>query len=113
MMTNDKSLTEKSLLTTLKKAGVVTKKDLSDELAEFHFNIVKPDLDKRFNKVDSRLNKVECGLKKVDSRLNKVETELRYVKDEVKGVKVELSNTPSLKQFNQLKTKVERHHPVN
>jgi len=85
---------------------VATKKDLSDELAEFHVNIVKPDLDRRFNKVDS-------GLDKVDGRLNKVEIELRYLKDEAKGIKAEFSKTPSLRQFNQLKTKVERHHPAN
>ena len=48
---------------------------------------------------------------KVDNRLKVIEVELGGVKDEMKGLKEEFSNTPSRREFNTLKQKVDRFHP--
>ena len=42
-----------------------------------------------------------------------IKTEIRFVKDEVKGIKVELSDTPSRKDHEALKRRVERYHPAS
>lgn len=105
-MVKVKSSTKSDLIEALEEVGVATKRDLSDELAEFHENITKPDLDKRFEKVEGRLTKVE-------NRLMKVENEIRWTKDEVKGLESDFSTTVSISKFNKLKARVDRHHPVN
>lgn len=38
--------------------------------------------------------------------------EISFVRDDVKGLKGELSNTPSRKQFEELKRRVDRYHPT-
>jgi len=47
----------------------------------------------------------------VDKRFDKVESEINFVKTDVRDIKADLSNTPSRKEFNELKTKVDRYHP--
>lgn len=38
--------------------------------------------------------------------------EISFVRDDIKGLKGDLSNTPSRKQFEELKRKVDRYHPT-
>ena len=38
-----------------------------------------------------------------------VKVELSHVKDEENGLKAELSNTPSRREFEELKTRVDKH----
>lgn len=102
------------------KNNHLTKDDLLDTLVKFYKGQIKPDfikletkINKRFDGVNKRFDGVDKRLDRVEERLDGVEVELRYVKDEIKGVKSELSTTPSLKQFNTLKRKVDRHHPAN
>jgi archaellum component FlaC len=45
---------------------------------------------------------------KVDNRLQGVETEVRFVKDDINGLKADLSTTPSRREFEELKTKVNK-----
>ena len=49
----------------------------------------------------------------VDNRLRKVEVELSFVKDEMNGLKADLSTTPSRREFQELKSKVEKHYTIN
>ncbi len=44
----------------------------------------------------------------VQQGFREVKNEIRWVKDDINGLKAEFSNTPSRKEFNQLKTKVDR-----
>jgi len=53
------------------------------------------------------------GLKKVETRLDRLETEVSGLRNDVRDVKTELSDTPSVKEFERLKAKVSRHHPAN
>ena len=59
-----------------------------------------------FDAVDSRFDKV-------DERLERVETEVFHVKDEINGLKAELSDTPSRREFKELKTRVEKNYPLS
>jgi len=54
-------------------------------------------MDKRFDRVDRRLDTLEVGQ--------------FYLKDKINGLKADLSDTPSRREFQQLKSKVDRHHP--
>jgi archaellum component FlaC len=49
---------------------------------------------------------------KGEARLHKIETELSSVKDGMKASKSKLSTTPSRREFNELKTRVDRSHPL-
>ena len=80
----------------------LTKEELVSELAEFYVDLVKPDMKKIVKKIDG------------------VEKELVELKEEVVGnsrriddLKTDIADTPSRKEFNQLKTKVDRYHPTN
>jgi hypothetical protein len=50
---------------------------------------------------------------KVEEEICGVKVELSHVKDEIKGLKADLSVTPSRKEFEQLKTRVDKHHPLS
>ena len=52
----------------------------------------------RFTKVDKRLNKLEVGQAKI--------------KDQIDGLKADLSDTPSRREFQQLKARVNKFHPL-
>jgi len=54
-------------------------------------------MDKRFDRVDRRLDTLEVGQ--------------FYLKDKINGLKADLPDTPSRREFQQLKSKVDRHHP--
>ena len=49
---------------------------------------------------------------KIEHRLQKVEKELSSVKDEVKASNARRSNAPSRQEFNELKARVDRSHPL-
>ncbi len=53
---------------------------------------------KRFDKVDSGLKKLEVGQK--------------GLKNEMDGLKAEFSNTPSRKEFGELKARVDKYRPL-
>ena len=50
--------------------------------------------------------------REMNSRFDKVDVEQAYLKDQVKGLKADLSDTPPRKQFEELKARVDRYHPV-
>jgi len=62
-------------------------------------------IDKRFKRVDERF-------KQVDERFNKLEVEISYIKDTANGLKADLADTPTKKEHEELKAKVEKYHPL-
>ena len=67
-------------------------------------------MDNLFSRFQDELNDFR---EEVNTNFDKVKVRLRGVEDEVKGLKSELSNTPTRKEFNKLKEKVDRYHPSN
>lgn len=72
-------------------------------------------MDNMFSKFQGEVHdlriEMKQGFRKVDNRLKRVEVELGGVKDEIKDLKAGFSNTPSRREFNTLKQKVDRFHP--
>lgn len=67
-------------------------------------------MDKMAGSLRSEMNSRFEG---VNGRLDKLETEVSHVKDEINGLKGELSDTPSRREFNELKARVDKYHPVS
>ena len=57
----------------------------------------------RFENVDNRFDNLEA---KIDLTRNEV-------KDEIDGLKADLSDTPSRREFQELKARVDKHHPLS
>jgi archaellum component FlaC len=49
----------------------------------------------------------------VENRLRNVEVELSHVKDEINGLKTDLSDTPSRKEFEEVKTRIDKRYPLS
>ena len=60
-------------------------------------------------RLESLKGEMNTRFDNVENRLRNVEVELSHVKDEVNGLKADLSTTPSRKEFEELKDKVEEH----
>ncbi len=69
-------------------------------------------IDKRFKRVDERFKQVDERFKQVDERFNKLEVEISYIKDTANGLKADLADTPTKKEHEELKAKVEKYHPL-
>ncbi len=65
-----------------------------------------------FRDFRGRLDGVDKRFDKVDSRLNTLEVGQSHLKDQISGLKADLSDTPSRRVFQELKSKVDRHHPT-
>ena len=64
------------------------------------------------NKEELR-GEIRGSAKEVKEELRKeFRTELGFVRDDIKGLTSELSNTPSRKEFNDLKIRVDKFHPA-
>lgn len=108
-MADSKPVTKSELIAALKEAGIATKEDVRDivheELTEFHASMTAP-------KLEELRGDMKIGFRHVKSRLDKLELETRHVKDEIKGLKADLSDTPSRKQLEELRRRVDRYHPL-
>jgi hypothetical protein len=51
-------------------------------------------------------------LSRVERKIDKLEVEVRHVKDVTEGLKADLSVTPSRGEFEELKARVDRYHPM-
>lgn len=69
------------------------------------FRDFREEMNAKFAKIDDRFNKVDEGF-------DRVEVELSAVKNEVKGIKAELSDTPSRREYERLKDRVDKYHPL-
>ena len=59
-----------------------------------------------FDQVDKRLDNVE-------GRLDTLDVGQSYLKDQINGLEADLSDTPSRKEFQELKSKVDQYHPAH
>jgi len=89
-MVKTKPLTKSGLVTALK----ATEERIFEERTEFFVKMIKPLFDK------------------LSGRLEKVEVDVKHLRQGQNELKAELSDTPSRKQFNDLRDKVIRHHPT-
>ncbi len=62
-----------------------------------------------FSIVNSRLNKVETRLNKVETELHEVKTEVKFMHQDINDLK---ADTPTQKEFDTLKAKVDLYHPT-
>jgi hypothetical protein len=69
----------------------IVKDEVFQQFFEYHTNMVKPEFD--------------C----MGERIDYLEVKVTYVKDTVNGLKAELSTIPSLREFNELKRRVDRY----
>jgi archaellum component FlaC len=59
-------------------------------------------------------SEVNTGFDKVETRLERIEAEVSQARDDVNGLTAELSDTPSRREFEDLKTKVDqRPYPLS
>ena len=68
------------------------------------FNELSREMIAGFQRVDKRFRGIDHSLKKL-------EVGQSHLKDQIDGLKADLSDTPSRREFQQLKSKVDRHHP--
>ncbi len=87
------------------KLPSITKNDVQDIVSGAAEHIVTI-LGKRIDKVENRLDGVETKLDGVETRLGKVETEIKFMHQDINDLK---ADTPTQKEFNQLKQKVDRY----
>jgi archaellum component FlaC len=105
-MADETPLTIPNLIAALKEAGFVTKDDLValreeikedtlNTLAQFYEGQIKPEIGE------------------VRTEIQMVKNELSWVKDEIKGLKADMADTPTRREFEGLKQRVERLEQVN
>jgi len=63
-------------------------------------------VDKMFQEQSKQIKSVDHSLIALENKIDKVETDIVFIKRDIRGIKAELSDTPTLRQFNELKAKV-------
>ena len=63
-------------------------------------------------RIDERFKRVDERFKQVDERFNRLEVEVSYIKDTLNGLKADLADTPSRREFEELKARVDKYHPL-
>jgi len=66
-------------------------------------------MEKRFDRVEGRLDRVEGRLDRVEGRLGQVETSQQDIKRQLTDLKMD---TPTQREFEELKIKVNRIRPT-
>lgn len=84
---------------------VDTKEPVNRGMLDEAVDAILKGMESMFAGQDKRFDKIESGLRKLDVGLS-------GVKDTVNGLKAEFSDTPSRKEFNELKTIVDKYHPI-
>lgn len=62
------------------------------------------------SEMNSQFEKVDENIRNIEAKVDQTKKEL---KDEVGGLKAELSDTPSRRDFEELKARVDKHHPIS
>ena len=87
----------------------IVRKDLDDAVSA-----ILEGMDNMFKDPDNPMNKRLDG---VEYRLSELETKVdnhyKWLKDDISGLKADLSDTVSRKEFNQLKSRVNKYHQAN
>ena len=66
-----------------------------------------------FKDLQGRMDGMDRRFDNVDRRLDTLEVGQSYLKDQIKGLKADLSATPSRRQFEKLKARVDKYHPLS
>jgi archaellum component FlaC len=67
----------------------------------------------RFNGIDKRFDGMDKRFDGIDKRLDHIETEIVFIKRDISDIKADLSITPSKREFNILKARVDKYCPVS
>jgi hypothetical protein len=55
-------------------------------------------------------NEMNIGFEKLNAKVDQTGSELR---DEIDGLKADLSETPSRREFEEVKARLDEHHPLS
>ena len=89
-----------------KQNGNATKKDLQ----EFGDAILSG-MQEMFDQQDKRFDNVEGRLDNLEQNVSELKMDMRQVKDDMKGIKAEFSDTPTKREFSELRERVDKYHP--
>ncbi|MCI0558947.1 MAG: hypothetical protein MN733_10660 [Nitrososphaera sp.] len=67
-------------------------------------------MDKIAGELRSEIRETRSELK---GEVQELKVEVRYLKDDIDGLKADLSDTPSRREFNELKARVDKYHPLS
>lgn len=74
-------------------------------------------MDKIAKELKSEIEGVRSELKgtrnELKGEMQELKVEVRYLKDDMNGLKAEFSDTPSRREFNELKARVDKYHPLS
>jgi len=70
------------------------------------------DLQMRADGMDKRFDGMHKRFDKVDRRLDTLEVGQAHLKDQLNGSKADLTDTLTRRQFEKLKVRVDRYHPL-
>jgi archaellum component FlaC len=62
---------------------------------------------------DAGFKQVNACLEKVEEDIHGVKVELSHVKHEINGLKADISTIPSRREFEELKGRVDKRHPLS
>lgn len=65
------------------------------------------------NLFDRFKDEVSKRFGEVDKRFDKLESEITFIKRDISDIKADLSDTPSRGEFNQLKVRIDKYHPIS
>ena len=65
------------------------------------------------NLYDRFKGELDRGIEKVEARLDNLERDMSFVKRDIRDIKADLSDTPTRKEFTELKSRVDRYHPAS
>ncbi len=90
---------DKSVMTNKSDKELVTRGMLDDAV-----KAILEGMDRLFGGLKAEFG----GLKaEMNEKFDKIETDISYIKHDIRDIKAELSDTPSKREFNELKEKVE------
>ncbi len=98
-MANEKPLTKTTLMAALKEAGVATKEDVREIVGQKIEKLEKV-LASTFIKIEKRFDNLDETIKGESKKLQRQINDLN-------------ADSPTRKEHNDLKEKVDRHHPTN
>ena len=76
--------------------------------------VTKSMLDDAVDVILKGMDKLFGGLKtEMNKRFDRVETDITFIKRDTRDIKAELSDTPSRREFKDLKTRVDTYHPIS
>ncbi len=70
-------------------------------------------LDEAVKAILEGMDRLFGGLKtEMSAEFEKIKADITFIKRDINDIKADLSDTPSRREFNELKSKVDKHYPV-